>query len=245
MELAKKLRKVGVLVGNCRGFVGNRMFAPYCRESIFLVEEGCTPEQVDGALYQYGMAMGPLAVQDLAGLDVGWRIRKEYKHLEQPGVRYAELDSLLCERGDYGQKTGKGFFVYDENRKASPNSEVIAMAKEYAGKAGIPQHVAPADEIVERCVFALVNEGAQLLDEGYALRSVDIDIVYLNGYGFPSWRGGPMKYAELVGLDTVLGKIREFRQRFGDHWKPAGLLERLVAEQSTFAAYDKKKGVSA
>jgi len=245
MELAKKLRKVGVLVGNCRGFVGNRMFAPYCRESIFLVEEGCTPEQVDTALYQYGMAMGPLAVQDLAGLDVGWRIRKEYKNLEKPGVRYAELDTLLCEQGHYGQKTGKGFFVYDENRKPSPNPEVLAMAREYAASTGVPQHIASPDEIVERCVYALVNEGAQLLDEGFALRAVDIDIVYLNGYGFPAWRGGPMKYAELVGLPKVLAKIREFQQRFGDHWKPAPLLERLVAEQSTFSIHDKRKGASA
>jgi 3-hydroxyacyl-CoA dehydrogenase len=245
MELAKKLRKVGVLVGNCRGFVGNRMFAPYCRESIFLVEEGATPEQVDGALYQWGMAMGPLAVQDLAGLDVGWRIRKEYKHLETPGVRYAELDTMLCEQGHYGQKTGRGFFVYDESRKASPNAAVLSMAKEYAATSEIPQHIAPSDEIVERCVYALVNEGAQLLDEGFALRSVDIDIVYLNGYGFPSWRGGPMKYADLVGLPKVLAKIREFQQRFGDHWKPAGLLERLVSEQSSFSVYDKQKGASA
>lgn len=240
MDLAKKLRKVGVLVGNCRGFVGNRMFAPYCRESIFLVEEGNTPERVDGALYRYGMAMGPLAVQDLAGLDVGWRIRKEYKHLETPGVRYAELDSLLCEQGHYGQKTGKGFFVYDADRKASPHAAVMAMAAEYAAKAGIERREASEEEIVERCVYALVNEGAQLLEEGFALRSVDIDIVYLNGYGFPAWRGGPMKYADLTGLDKVCAKIREFGDRFGHpFWKPAPLLEKLAAEGATFSAYDK------
>lgn len=240
MDLAKKLRKVGVLVGNCRGFVGNRMFGPYCRESIFLVEEGNTPERVDGALYRYGMAMGPLAVQDLAGLDVGWRIRKEYKHLETPGVRHAELDSLLCEQGHYGQKTGKGFFVYDANRKASPHAEVMKMAAEYAAKAGVEQREASEEEIVERCVYALVNEGARLLEEGFALRSVDIDIVYLNGYGFPAWRGGPMKYADLTGLDKVCAKIREFGDRFPHpFWKPAPLLERLAAEGSTFSAYDK------
>ncbi|MBL8173097.1 MAG: enoyl-CoA hydratase/isomerase family protein, partial [Bryobacterales bacterium] len=161
MDIAKKLRKVGVLAGNCRGFIGNRMFAPYCRESIFLVEEGNTPERVDSALYRYGMAMGPLAVQDLAGLDVGWRIRKEYKHTEQPGVRYPELDSLLCEQGHYGQKTGKGFFVYSSDRKATPNPAVMAMAAEHAAKVGVAQHPASEEEIVERCAYALVNEGAR------------------------------------------------------------------------------------
>ncbi|MBL8219989.1 MAG: enoyl-CoA hydratase/isomerase family protein [Bryobacterales bacterium] len=240
MDLAKKLRKVGVLVGNCRGFVGNRMFGPYCRESIFLVEEGNTPEQVDGALYRYGMAMGPLAVQDLAGLDVGWRIRKEYQHLEVPGVRYPELDSRLCEQGHYGQKTGKGFFVYGADRKATPHTEVMAMAAKYAAQSGIAQETASEEDIVDRCVFALVNEGARLLEEGYALRSVDIDIVYLNGYGFPAWRGGPMKYADLVGLGKVCGRIREFGDRFGHpFWKPAPLLEKLAAEGSSFSAYDK------
>ncbi|MBI3210999.1 MAG: enoyl-CoA hydratase/isomerase family protein [Candidatus Solibacter usitatus] len=239
MDLAKKLRKVGVLAGNCRGFIGNRMFAPYCRESIFLVEEGNTPESVDAALYEYGMAMGPLAVQDLAGLDVGWRIRKEYKHLETPGARYAELDSLLCEQGHYGQKTGTGFFVYDQNRKASPNGELMAMAADYAAKAGIAARPSTASEIVERCVYALINEGALLLEEGFALRAVDIDIVYLNGYGFPSWRGGPMKYADLVGLRLVLAKIREFEKQFGSAWTPAPLLVRLAESGSTFTQHDK------
>lgn len=241
MDVARKLRKVGVLVGNCRGFVGNRMFAPYCRESIFLVEEGNSPADVDGTLYQFGMAMGPLAVQDLAGLDVGWRIRKEYKHTEIPGIRYPELDSALCELGHYGQKTGRGFYIYDENRKPSPHPEVKQMAEAYAGKAHIKQKEAGAQEIVERCVYALINEGAALLEEGFALRSVDIDIVYLNGYGFPSWRGGPMKYADLTGLRTVYAKVCEFYERFGYHWKPAPLLERLAREGSSFSAYDRSR----
>ncbi|MBI3682735.1 MAG: enoyl-CoA hydratase/isomerase family protein [Acidobacteria bacterium] len=242
MDLARKLRKVGVLVGNCRGFAGNRMFAPYCRESVFLVEEGNAPERVDGALYEFGMAMGPLAVQDLAGLDVGWRIRKEFRHLEKPGVRYAELDTMLCERGHYGQKTGRGFFVYDESRKASSNPEVMALAKEYAAKAGIEQRAASNDEIIERCVYALINEGARLLEEGMALGSVDIDIVYLNGYGFPAWRGGPMKYADLAGLKKVHNKVCEFQRRFPDIWQPAPLLERLAEEGATFSSYDKSRG---
>jgi 3-hydroxyacyl-CoA dehydrogenase len=241
MDLAKRLRKVGVLVGNCRGFVGNRMFAPYCRESIFLVEEGNTPQHVDGALYGFGMAMGPLAVQDLAGLDVGWRIRKEYKHTEIPGIRYAELDSMLCELGHYGQKTGAGFYLYDENRKPSPNPKVMELAAEYAAKASIPQRAASPQEIIERCVYALINEGAALLEEGYALRSVDIDIVYLNGYGFPAWRGGPMKYADLVGLRKVYDKVCELYGQYGYHWRPAPLLERLARDGSTFSAYDKAK----
>lgn len=242
MDLAKRLRKVGVLVGNCRGFVGNRMFAPYCRESIFLVEEGNTPQQVDGVLYDFGMAMGPLAVQDLAGLDVGWRIRKEYKHTEIPGIRYAELDSTLCELGHYGQKTGAGFYLYDENRKPSPHPKVMELAAAYAAKARIAQTPATPQQILERCVYALINEGAALLDEGFALRSVDIDIVYLNGYGFPSWRGGPMKYADMVGLPKVYEKVCELYAQNGYHWRPAPLLERLAKDGSTFSAYDKSKG---
>ncbi len=231
MDLARKLRKVGVLVGNCRGFVGNRMFAPYCRESIFLVEEGAPPELVDGTMYEFGMAMGPLAVQDLAGLDVGWRIRLEYKHTEVPGVRYAELDTLLCERGHYGQKTGRGFYLYDEARKPSPNPQV----RELAATVGVPPRAIGKQEIVDRLTCALINEGARILEDGIALRSVDIDIVYINGYGFPAWRGGPMKYADLTGLTAIRDRIRGFG------WKPAPLLDRLAGEGSTFAAYDKGK----
>jgi 3-hydroxyacyl-CoA dehydrogenase len=157
-------------------------------------------------------------------------------------VRHPELDTELCEQGHYGQKTGRGFFVYDENPKASPNADVLVMAKEYVSKAGIAQHPASGDEIVERCVYALVNEGARLLEEGIALRSVDIDIIYLNGYGFPAWRGGPMKYADLVGLPAVRNKIREFHERFGHpDWKPAPLLERLASTGASFSAYDKTK----
>lgn len=245
MDLARRLRKVGVLVGNCRGFAGNRMFAPYCRESVFLVEEGNTPEQVDGALYGFGMAMGPLAVQDLAGLDVGCRIRSEFKHLEQPGLRYPELDSLLYGAGHYGQKTGRGFYIYDAARKPSPNPEVLTLAKEYAAKAGIAPHPASIEEIVERCVYALINEGARVVEEGIALRSVDLDIIYINGYGFPSWRGGPMKYADLTGLPKVYAKVRQFHDRFGEHWKPAPLLEHLARHNSTFSAYDKSKAGAA
>ncbi len=228
MDLAKKLRKVGVLVGNCRGFVGNRMFGPYRREATFLVEEGASPEQVDRALYEFGMAMGPLAVGDLAGLDVGWRIRQEFKHTEIPGARYPALEDRLCELGQYGQKTGAGWYRYDENRKPSHNPEVDRLVEAYARQAGIQRREISDQEIVDRLLYALVNEGARILEEGIALRGVDIDIIYLNGYGFPSWRGGPMWYADTVGLDKVLARVKEF------HWQPAPLLERLASVGQTF-----------
>jgi 3-hydroxyacyl-CoA dehydrogenase len=191
MQLSKKLGKIGVLVGNCRGFVGNRMFHHYVRESVFLLEEGATVEAVDKALFDFGMAMGPLAVGDLAGLDVGWRIRKEYRHLEKPGIRQPIAGDRLCEMGRYGQKTGAGWYKYDEKRQATSDPEVTSLVRKWAADAGIPQRTIGAEEIVERCVYALVNEGARVLEEGYALRAGDIDIIYLNGYGFPAYRGGP------------------------------------------------------
>jgi len=164
MQLSKKLGKVGVLVGNCRGFVGNRMFHPYVRESVFLVEEGASVEAVDKALYDFGMAMGPLATGDLAGLDVGWRIRKEYRHLEKPGIRQAFAGDRLCEMGRYGQKTGAGWYRYDENRRAIPDPEVAAMVRNWSAEAGISHRQIPAEEIVDRCIYALVNEGARILE---------------------------------------------------------------------------------
>jgi 3-hydroxyacyl-CoA dehydrogenase len=195
MALAKKLNKVGVLVGNCRGFVGNRMIHCYGREAQFLVEEGAAPEAVDKALYDFGMAMGPLAMGDLAGLDVGWRIRKEYKRLEDPKERHPLIADALCEMGRYGQKTGAGWYRYDENRNPSPDPEVTALIEKLTNEAGITRRAISSEEIVERCIGALVNEGKKILEEGYALRAVDIDIIYINGYGFPVYRGGPMWYA--------------------------------------------------
>jgi 3-hydroxyacyl-CoA dehydrogenase len=192
MDLAKRLKKVGVLAGNCFGFIGNRMFAAYRREAQFLAEEGTAPEAIDRALVDWGMAMGPLAVGDLAGLDVGWRIRKEWKHRETPGTRYPEIEDRLCEMGRYGQKTGAGWYRYDEQRRPSSDSVVKELLDQLAAERGIPQHVSSAEEIVARCIGALIDEGSKLLAEGIALRAVDIDIVYVNGYGFPAWRGGPM-----------------------------------------------------
>jgi 3-hydroxyacyl-CoA dehydrogenase len=245
MQLSKKVGKIGVLVGNCRGFVGNRMFGPYVRESVFLVEEGTSVEAVDKALSDFGMAMGPLAVGDLAGLDVGWRVRKEYRHLEKPGVRQAMAGNRLCEMGRYGQKTGAGWYKYDENRRATPDPEVAALVRRWAGEAGIPQRQIPADEIVDRCVFALVNEGARILEDGYALRAVDIDIVYINGYGFPAYRGGPMWFADTVGLKKVYERVCEFHRQHGEIWEPAPLLKKLAEQGGTFAGFTREHGSTA
>jgi 3-hydroxyacyl-CoA dehydrogenase len=245
MQLSKKLGKVGVLVGNCRGFVGNRMFGPYRREAQFLVEEGASIESVDKALFDFGMAMGPMATGDLAGLDVGWRIRKEYRHLEKPGVRQPFAEDRLCELGRYGQKTTGGWYKYDENRRPILDPEVNEMVRKWAREAGVAQRKPSSEEIVDRCIYALVNEGARILEEGIALRAVDIDIIYLNGYGFPAYRGGPMWYADTVGLDKVYRRISEFHQQHGELWEPAPLLKRLAEEGKTFAELNREPAVTA
>jgi 3-hydroxyacyl-CoA dehydrogenase len=245
MQLSKKLGKIGVLVGNCRGFVGNRMFGPYRREAQFLVEEGAGVEAVDRALVEFGNAMGPLATGDLAGLDVGWRIRKEYRHLEKPGIRQPFAEDRLCEMGRYGQKTLKGWYRYDENRRASTDPEVTALVRKWSAEAGVPQRQISADEIVDRCIYALVNEGARILEEGYALRAGDIDIIYLNGYGFPTYRGGPMWHADTVGLQKVYQRICELHQAHGELWEPAPLLRRLAETGKTFAEFDKQQVAAA
>jgi 3-hydroxyacyl-CoA dehydrogenase len=243
LGLAKTLGKVGVLVGNCRGFVGNRMFHPYQREAQFLLEEGATVEQVDAALADFGMAMGPLAVGDLAGLDVGWRIRKEYRHLEPAGNRVPLVADRLCEMGRYGQKTGAGWYRYPEgSRTPVADPEVQHLVEESARAAGIARRTIAPEEIVERTVYALVNEGASLLEEGIALRAADIDVVYVHGYGFPAYRGGPMWYADTVGLKHVYDRVREFERQHGDLWAPAPLLRQLAESGGTFADRDKEGG---
>jgi 3-hydroxyacyl-CoA dehydrogenase len=245
MQLSKRVGKIGVLVGNCRGFVGNRMFGPYRREAQFLVEEGADVEAVDRALVEFGNAMGPLATGDLAGLDVGWRIRKEYRHLEKPGVRQPFAEDRLCELGRYGQKTLKGWYRYDENRRASADPEVAALMRQWSGEAGIPQRRVSPAEIVDRCIYALVNEGARILEEGYALRAVDIDVIYLNGYGFPAYRGGPMWHADTVGVRKVYQRICEFHREHGELWAPAPLLQQLAEAGKTFAEFDKEQVAAA
>jgi len=236
MALARPLKKVGVLVGNCPGFVGNRMFFPYMYEGQFLAEDGATPEQVDRALTKFGMAMGIFAVDDLAGIDVGWRVRQEL-HLGDDGGRQPLVADRLYEMGRYGQKTGKGWYVYGDDRKPAPDPEVDALIREASITAGIPQREIGEQEIVERSIYALVNEGARILEEGFAMRASDIDVVYVNGYGFPAWRGGPMFYADLVGLDKVLATVERFHREFGARWKPAPLLQKLAAEGGTFREY--------
>jgi 3-hydroxyacyl-CoA dehydrogenase len=241
MQLSKKLGKIGVLVGNCRGFVGNRMFGPYRREAQFLVEEGAEVEAVDAALVAFGNAMGPLATGDLAGLDVGWRIRKEYRHLEKPGARQPFAEDRLCELGRFGQKSLMGWYQYDENRRAIVDPEVTALLRKWSAEAGIPQRQISSEEIVERCIYTLVNEGARILEEGFALRAVDIDIIYINGYGFPAYRGGPMWYADTVGLSNVYQRVCEFEKQHGELWSPAPLLKRLAETEKTFAEFDKEQ----
>jgi 3-hydroxyacyl-CoA dehydrogenase len=245
MALSKKLGKVGVLVGNCRGFVGNRMFGPYRREAQFLVEEGATVEAVDQALYDFGMAMGPVATGDLAGLDVGWRIRKEYGEIRDTSVRQPILEDRLCEMGRYGQKTGAGWYKYDENRRPMHDPEVDKLIDQVRAEIGRTPRAISAEEIVERTIYALVNEAARILEEGYALRAVDIDIIYINGYGFPAYRGGPMWYADTVGLKKVYERILEFEKQHGALWTPAPLLKQLAEEGKTFAEYDRKVAATA
>lgn len=245
MQLSKSLGKVGVLVGNCRGFVGNRMFGPYRREAQFLVEEGAGIEAVDQALSGFGMAMGPLATGDLAGLDVGWRIRKEYRHLEVPGIRQPFAEDRLCELGRYGQKTGAGWYKYDDQRRATPDPLVTELVRKWVDEAGIVQRQISAGEITDRCLYALVNEGARILEEGYALRASDIDIIYLNGYGFPAHRGGPMWYADTVGLKQVCDRVFEFHRQHGEIWRAAPLLKRLADEGKRFADFGKEEGAAA
>jgi 3-hydroxyacyl-CoA dehydrogenase len=245
MQLSKTLGKVGVLVGNCRGFVGNRMFGPYRREAQFLVEEGAGIETVDRALADFGMAMGPLATGDLAGLDVGWRIRKEYRHLETPGIRQPFAEDRLCELGRYGQKTGAGWYRYDDQRRATPDPVVADLVRKWVDEAGIVQRQISAREITDRCLYALANEGARILEEGYALRASDIDIIYLNGYGFPAHRGGPMWYADTVGLKQVYERVCEFHQQHGENWRPAPLLKELAEQGKTFSDFGKEAGAAA
>jgi len=232
MALAKKLRKVGVLVGNSMGFVGNRMMFPYMREAQFLVEEGATPAQVDRALTNFGMAMGIFAVDDMGGIDLNWRVQQEYAHLVKPGVRQPLMLRKLFEMGRYGQKTGRGWYLYDENRKATPDPEVEALIERTATEAGIARRQFSDEEIIERCIYVMINEAARILEEGYASRASDIDAIYFSGYGFPAYRGGPMWYADTVGLRKICEKVVQF------NWEPAPLLKRLAQEGKTFASLD-------
>ncbi|HEY1303017.1 MAG TPA: 3-hydroxyacyl-CoA dehydrogenase NAD-binding domain-containing protein [Vicinamibacterales bacterium] len=239
LAVAKRLGKVGVVVGNCPGFVGNRMMFPYMYEAQFLVEDGATPEQVDRALTDFGMAMGIFAVDDMAGVDIAWRVRQELNQFSEPGARKPLVADALCELGRFGQKTGKGWYTYGDDRKPTPDPEVQALIERVTSAAGIQRRTFQANEIIERTIYALINEGARVLDEGFALRAADIDVIYTTGYGFPAWRGGPMFYADRVGLKTVYERVSAFHREFGDRWTPAPLLERLAREGKTFQAMDR------
>ena len=235
MDLAKKIRKTGVVSGVCDGFIGNRMVEQYIRQAGFLLEEGCLPAQVDKAIEKFGFAMGPFRMSDLAGNDIGWYIRKR-RYIEKPEVTYSKVADKLCEQGRFGQKTSAGWYDYKAgDRKAYPSEEVNQMIVAHSAEIGVQRRKVSDEEIVERLVYALVNEGAHILEEGIALRASDIDMVYLTGYGFPLFRGGPMFHADTVGLSNVLMAIRQYAK--GQHpeaWTPAPLLEKLAAEGKGF-----------
>jgi 3-hydroxyacyl-CoA dehydrogenase len=237
MALAKKIRKTAVVSGVCDGFIGNRMVEQYGRQGGFLLDEGCTPEQVDRAIEKFGFAMGPFRMGDLAGNDIGWAIRKR-RAIEKPGMKYSKTADLLCEKGRFGQKTGAGWYDYlAGKRDAVPNAEVLAMIEAYRASQGIKPRKIADEEIVQRLVYALVNEAAHILEEGIASKASDIDMVYLMGYGFPMHRGGPMNYADQVGLFNVVQSMQRFAQNPHDDaafWQPAPLLARLAADGKTF-----------
>jgi 3-hydroxyacyl-CoA dehydrogenase len=230
MAVGKKIRKTAVVSGVCDGFIGNRMVLHYVRMAVALVEEGATPAQVDKALEKFGMIMGPFRMSDLAGNDIGWHIRKRH-YVERPDIRYSKLADRLCEAGRFGQKTGKGWYAYPPGaRNPEPDPEVEAMIAQWRTDQGITPRKIGNEEIIERCIYALVNEGARLLEEGIAARASDIDMVYLTGYGFPMHRGGPMLYADQVGLYNVARRMTEFAAASGDpFWQPAPLIAKLAA----------------
>jgi 3-hydroxyacyl-CoA dehydrogenase len=241
LAIAKKLGKVGVVVGNCRGFVGNRMMLPYMREAQFLAEESATPEQIDRALTDFGMAMGIFAVDDMGGIDLAYRVKQEYAHLRKPGERVPLVLDKLYDMGRWGQKRGAGWYRYDETRAPIPDPEVDALIEKTAREAGIARRNITPEEIIERSIYVMINEAARILEEGHAQRAADIDVIYCTGYGFPAYRGGPMWYADTVGLKNVYARVREFHQKHGDVWEPAPLLKKLAEEGSSFALWDSVK----
>ncbi|HEX2011119.1 MAG TPA: 3-hydroxyacyl-CoA dehydrogenase NAD-binding domain-containing protein, partial [Roseateles sp.] len=238
MQLAKKIKKTAVVSGVCDGFIGNRMIEQYSRQAGFLLDEGCTPAQVDRAAEKFGFAMGPFRMGDLAGNDIGWAIRKR-RYQEKPNLRYSKSADLLCELGRFGQKTQGGWYDYQTGKRdAIPSPVVEEMLVKHRAALGITPRQIGDDEIVHRLVYALVNEAAHLLEEGIAQRASDVDMVYLTGYGFPLWRGGPMCYADTVGLFNVVQAMQRFAKNPLDDakfWEPAPLIQRLVAEGKSFS----------
>ncbi len=237
MALAKTIKKTAVVSGVCDGFIGNRMIEQYGRQGGFLLEEGCTPQQVDKAIEKFGFAMGPFRMGDLAGNDIGWAIRKR-RYVEKPHMKYSKTADLLCEMGRFGQKVGKGWYDYQAGKRdAIPNKEVEDMIVKHRATLGITPRKISDEEIVQRLVFSLVNEAAHILEDGIASKASDIDMVYITGYGFPIHRGGPMLYADQVGLFNVVQAMHRFAANPHDDaefWKPAPLLAKLAAEGKTF-----------
>jgi 3-hydroxyacyl-CoA dehydrogenase len=245
LDIAKTIKKVGVVAKVCYGFIGNRMMDPYGREAERCVLEGATPEEVDGALEDFGMAMGILAVYDMAGIDIGHLTRVARAHLLPQDPTFYRPTALLTERGWLGQKSGRGYYRYDgADRKRTPDPEAIALFAEEAQRLGVPQRKPSRQEIQARCLYAMINEGALLLEEGIAIRASDIDIVYTSGYGFPRYRGGPMFYADTVGLKVIYDKILEFQKVLDpQYWQPAPLLEKLAKAGSSFAQWQAERKV--
>lgn len=237
MKLAKKIRKVAVISGVCDGFIGNRMIAQYGRAAGFLMDEGASPQQIDQALERFGMAMGPFRMGDLAGNDIGWAQRKR-KLLEIPDLRYSKLADTLCELGRFGQKTGKGWYLYEDGRTPIPDPEVDALIQAHRENLGITPREISDEEIVQKCILALVNEAAKILQEGIAARASDVDLVYIYGYGFPVHRGGPMNYANELGLFNVCNTLKRFAKEPGAEvsmWEPAALIQQLASTGGMFA----------
>ena len=236
MRLAKTIGKIPVLVGVCHGFVGNRMLKGYARQAQLLLLEGATPEQVDNTMQAWGMAMGPLAVGDLAGLDIGYRSRRDQGIAPRSQLETALPDTLV-EMERLGQKSGAGYYRYDpDTRRRQADPEVEALVEDLARKWGVTRRPIGEQEIIDRLVLALVNEGAAIVDEGIASRPGDVDVVYLNGYGFPRWRGGPMHYANSLGLDKVLQRLRHYQELSGDDfWQPSQYLVELAEQGGRFS----------
>jgi 3-hydroxyacyl-CoA dehydrogenase len=242
MAVSKRINKVGVVSGVCFGFIGNRMVEAYMEEVQAMLMEGAAPEEIDAAYEKWGFAMGPLAVMDLAGMDVGWRIRKEHEIPAERRNLYKVTDALV-ESGRHGQKTGAGIYTYGSDRRRTNDPKVAEMYRAEAAKQGIAhRNGITAEEIVERGLLRLINTGADILDEGIAQRASDIDTIYLNGYGFQSWRGGPMWQADHIGMQVVADKIRAYEKKYGKRWTIAPLIERLAKDSGTFAALDRAKG---
>ena len=238
LAIAKQLKKVGVVAGNCDGFIGNRMLHGYLREAQFLLEEGASPQQVDRVIRDFGLPMGPFQMGDLAGLDVGWRIRKGKHAIAPPAGRYSKVSDELCELGRYGQKTGAGYYRYEAgNRTPVADPFVDELIERVAREAGIARRTVSDDEILERCMYPLVNEAAKILAERIAARPGDVDVVWVYGYGFPAWRGGPLRWADSVGLAAILDKLRAYERVHGESWAPAPLLRELAERGGTFGAW--------